>query len=146
MNIPSVPISAYVCMQSCIYTCMYVHEDDDKWVKKHKLMWRRVIKKQKRREWSPKGVMGCLGAKIDGINSYFFFALYLSLSLTVIWFDISFFLWPSLSLSTHTLSHKWHNFHHLLQSKPTCLPLLYSFHIQVYSSYFLNVFEPNLKC
>lgn len=31
------------------------------------------IKKQKRREWSPKGVMGWadLGAKIDGINSAF---------------------------------------------------------------------------
>lgn len=31
-------------------------------------------KRQKRREWSPKGVMGWadLGAKIDGINSSFF--------------------------------------------------------------------------
>lgn len=131
MNIPSVPISAYVCMQSCIYTCMYVHEDDDKWVKKHKLMWRRVIKKQKRREWSPKGVMGCLGAKIDGINSYFFFCS-LSFSLThcyLIW-HLIFPLTISLSLYTHTLTQMTQ----LSSSPPIKTHMLASFVFISYSS------------
>lgn len=132
-------------MHAVMYIDMYVyiHEDDDKWVKKgQKVMWRRVIKKQKRREWSPKGVMGWadLGAKIDGLNSSLFFSLSISPSLTycyLIWHLIFSFDHLSLSLSLHTLTQITQVLSSTLPIKSTCLLLLYSFHIQGYITSFL---------